>query len=425
MERGVGPVRGFFGWKVVAAAFTLAVFGWGIGFYGMSVFLHALHQGRGWPVGVVSAAITWHYLSSAALITWLPAAYARFGVAAVTRAGVVACALGLLGWALAAEPWQLFLAAPVSGAGWAATGGVAVNAAVAPWFDRRRPAALALAYNGASVGGVVFAPLWAGLIAGYGFPAAAAAVGTLTVAVLWPLAGRFFRPAPDTLGLRPDGVAVPATAAATASIRPVATAAAPPPGGRLGRDVRFITLCAGFAIALFARVGLVTQLFSLLAPMLGEAGAGGALSLLTACSVAGRSALGVVLRPEAGRVAAALNLAVQLAGMAALLAAPSSPGGTVALLLLGCGLFGLGLGNQVTLPPIIAQAEFPPALVGRVVALVVATNQAFYAFAPATFGALRDAFGDGAVPVAAALCQAVAMAVVLAGRRRRRAVRRD
>ena len=399
-------VRVFFGWKVVAAAFVLAVFGWGIGFYGPSVFLHALHAERGWPVAVISAAITWHYVAGAALVTRLPAAYARFGVAAVTRTGALACALGLLGWALASEPWQLFLAAPVTGAGWAATGGVAINAVVAPWFDRRRPAALAFAYNGASVGGVLFTPLWAALIAGYGFLAAVAVVGVLTVLVLWPLAGRFFRPGPAALGLHPDGAETPP---------PPRPALAPPRGGALFRDVRFVTLSLAFSVALFAQVGLVTQLFSLLAPTLSEAGAGGAFSLLTACSVIGRTVLGSVLRPGAARAASALNLAVQIGGMAALLVA--LPTGSVPLLLLGCALFGLGLGNLTSLPPVIAQAEFPPALVGRVVALVVATNQAFYAAAPGVFGALREAWGDGAVPAAAAACQAAAVLVVLAGRR--------
>jgi hypothetical protein len=43
----------FFGWKVVAAAFVVAVFAWGIGFYGPPVFLHALHAGRGWPVSMI------------------------------------------------------------------------------------------------------------------------------------------------------------------------------------------------------------------------------------------------------------------------------------------------------------------------------------------------------------------------------------
>ncbi len=35
-------MRGFYGWTVVAAAFVVAVFGWGVGFYGPPVFLQAV-----------------------------------------------------------------------------------------------------------------------------------------------------------------------------------------------------------------------------------------------------------------------------------------------------------------------------------------------------------------------------------------------
>jgi hypothetical protein len=38
--------RGFYGWRVVAGAFVLAVFGWGMGFYGPPVFLHAVQEAR-------------------------------------------------------------------------------------------------------------------------------------------------------------------------------------------------------------------------------------------------------------------------------------------------------------------------------------------------------------------------------------------
>jgi hypothetical protein len=40
----------------------------------------------------------------------------------------------------------------------------AVNAIVSPWFARDRPAALAAAYHGANVGGIIFSPLRAAAI---------------------------------------------------------------------------------------------------------------------------------------------------------------------------------------------------------------------------------------------------------------------
>ncbi len=410
------PRRGvFFGWRVVAAAFVVAVFAWGTGFYGPSVFLHALHEGRGWPVSTISAAITCHFLLSAAIGTRLPALHNRFGIAATTRAAAVATALGALAWALAAEPWPLFHAALLSGAGWAGTNAAAISAMVAPWFERCRAAALAMAFNGASVGGVVFAPLWALLIADWGFTAAAAAIGAAMVAAVWWLAGRYLRPTPVGMGLAPDadgpGVDAPPTPEPSGTARPPL-----PTGAAAWRDRRFATLSIAFALGLFAQIGLVAHLFSLLAPALGAAGAGGAVSLTTACAVLGRTLLGALLPARADRrVAAAANFAVQVAGSLALLA---SGGSSVPLLLLGCVLFGLGVGNMISLPPLIAQAEFARGDVARVVALVFAFTQAVFAFAPAGLGALRDAADAGWAPVlAAALVQAGAAAAVLAGRK--------
>src|SRR3954453_12000704 len=88
----------FFGWRVVAAAFTLAVLSWGINFYGPSVYLHALHAREGWSLALISAAITLHFLASGAIVTRLPTLHRRFGLVAVTRAGLLACAAGALAW---------------------------------------------------------------------------------------------------------------------------------------------------------------------------------------------------------------------------------------------------------------------------------------------------------------------------------------
>jgi MFS family permease len=406
-------VAPFFGWRVAWAAFAVAVFAWGVGFYGPSVFLHALHEGRGWPVSTISAAITVHFLLSAGIVARFPDLQRRFGLVVTTRAGGVLAGLGVALWATAPAAWLLFPAALVSGAGWALTSGAAINAMVAPWFDRRRPAAISLAFNGASVGGVLFAPLWALLIARLGFPAAATLTGAAMAAALWWIAGRYFRATPAVLGQRPDGEVT--MQGANAAPSPTLADRPPLPAGAAAwRDRRFATLSAAFALGLFAQIGLIAHLFSLLAPALGEAGAGLAVSLATACAVLGRTLVGALLPARADRrVVAALNFAVQVGGCLALLAA----GGTsVPLLLLGCVLFGLGIGNLVSLPPLIAQTEFARADVGRVVALVTAANQAVFAFAPAVLGAVRDATGwTGAPILLAALVQVTAAAVVLAG----------
>jgi MFS family permease len=186
----------YFGWKVVGAAFAVAVFGFGIGFYGPSVFLRTLHGGRGWPISLVSAAITAHFISSALCTAYLPEAYDRWGVTRVTQAGAVCAAVGIVLWAAAPAPWLLFPIALISGAGSAATTGAAINAIVAPWFDKERPKALSMAFNGASVGGLLFTPLWVALIDRLGFAVAAVLVGGVAVAILWPVSIRYLGPPP-------------------------------------------------------------------------------------------------------------------------------------------------------------------------------------------------------------------------------------
>jgi hypothetical protein len=153
--------------------------------------------------------------------------------------------------------------------------------------------------------------------------------------------------------------------------------------------------------------------------VLGEQGAGIAAGLATACAIAGRTALGWLLPSGANRRhATAANYALQLCGSLVLL---SAGGASVTLLLLGVVLFGLGLGNATSLPPLVAQQDFAPADTARVVALVTAISQATYAFAPAVFGALRDvggATGSGAALlfITAALVQLAAAGTVLLGR---------
>jgi len=394
----------YFGWKVTWAAFAIAACGAGAGFYGPSVFLPVLHATRGWTISMISAAITTHFLVSAAIIIYLPELHRRFPLAGVTQAGALSCALGIITWSTAQTPWQLFAAALLTGAGWASTSSAAINAMVARWFDRERPKALSLALNGASIGGVLFPPIWIALIANLGFAPSGMLVGATVVAIIWPLAYRFLRPLPSDLDLNNE---------ADAEVDRLATEPAAPSKSRsaLLRDPRFITMAASFALGMFAQIGLVAHLIARLTPELGARGAAGALSLITLCAILGRTLLGWFLGNHDRRRIAALNFLIQSIGVLLL-----AIGGGAPLLLVGCVLFGLPGGNHLTLPPLIAQQEFDAADVAKVVALSVAISQGALAFGPAAFGVLHDATGSYALPFAlAAIADVLAALGLFAG----------
>lgn len=378
--------------RVVWTAFVVGMFGFGVGFYGPGIYLVALHRSHGWPIATISLAITAHFLLGALLVTVLPDIYRRFGAAATTVSGAVLAAAGAIAWTHAREPWQLVPALLLSGAGWSAMNGAALNLIVAPWFERDRPQAISTAFNGASIGGLLFAPLWTVLIAYSGLEAAGAMMAFATVTIVCPLAWLVLRRSP-----------------------PAAASKAVPPTTRralLGQP-GFQTLSAAFALGMFVQIGLFAHLIARLEPAFGKTIAAFAISLATLCAVLGRSLMGRLLAGHDRRFAAAANFLVQAVGTLLL-----ALGEGTAPLALGCVLFGLGVGNLTSLPPLIAQREFRPADVGAVVALVTALNQAVFAFAPAIFGGVRDV--TGAYPkafLAGAVLQAVAACIIVLGRR--------
>ena len=310
------------------------------------MFLHAVAQRSGWSLALVSGAVTLHFLTGAAVVANLPRIYRRVGVPATTATGAVLLALGVCGWSQAQAPWQLYGAALVSGSGWVALGPAAVNALIAPWFARRRPAALSMAYNGASLGGVLFSPLWVFLIAQAGFPGRAM--------------GRTDHGDADrgavALGIHRDP-AEPGPASRWRSRRGIDKRGpgVPERVPSLRRDRAFLSLAAGMALGLVAQIGLIAHLLSALAPLLGAQTAGIAMGLATAAAIAGRTLVGWLMPAGADRrVVACAAYGVQLCGSLVLALAP----GQIWAAWLGVLLFGSGIGNATSLPPLIAQTEF-------------------------------------------------------------------
>ncbi|MBN9047753.1 MAG: MFS transporter [Rhizobiales bacterium] len=403
----IGTRVNFYGWRVVAAAFIVAAFGWGIGFYGPPVYLDTIVRTRGWSVAIVSGAVSLHFLIGALVIANLPALHRRYGLPNVTIFGATLLALGVLGWGLAETPRQLFMATLLSGAGWPALGAAAVNAIVSPWFVRKRPSALSTAYNGASIGGVIFSPLWVTLIAWVGFVQAAVIICGVMFFTIITLAVTVLRKTPESLGQLPDGETIPE--GGVAQPEPIGVAKVT----YLSRDAAFITLSLGMALTLFAQIGLLAHLVSLLVPSLGVEGAGLAAGLSTAAAILGRQLVGWFMPAHADRrIIASISLLVQVLGCICLLST-ANDGGFV--MIAGVTLMGLGIGNATSLPPLIAQVEFSKLDTARVVALIVAISQATYAFAPAIFGFVRQSFSEEALYITTIAVQIAAIVAYMIG----------
>jgi hypothetical protein len=153
-------------------------------------------------------------------------------------------------------------------------------------------AALATAYNGASVGGVVLSPLWVALIGALGFPAAAAFIGGARALALWVLAGRCLAHGPAALGQqrRRDD-------AGTVAARPPSPHAAAPRQA-LWRNRALATARPRHLTRLSRRSGSSRTCSRLLVAPFGAQLAGFAAGLATASAVVGRTGPGVAQRPR-------------------------------------------------------------------------------------------------------------------------------
>jgi MFS family permease len=147
-------------WWVVGCAFLLALWGWGLGFYGLSVYLVSLRAVRPWSTSQISAAFTAYYLGGAVLTIFAGDVFRRVGPRAAVTTGALAMSAAVAVLPVITALWQLYVAMAALAVAWAGMSLAAVNILVAPWFPepRDRGKALSLALTGASAGACSWRP---------------------------------------------------------------------------------------------------------------------------------------------------------------------------------------------------------------------------------------------------------------------------
>jgi MFS family permease len=373
------------GWAVVIACGIIAAFSWGLGFYGLGVYLHALNHLHGWSTGLISVAVTLYYALSAGCLVVVGGIIDRHGPRGVLTYGVLtmAAAVALLG--LITTPWQLFAVYVLMATAWSCLGSTGLSSTLLPWFGRRQGLALTLALTGASVGGMVLVPILVALVQAHGFRFATAAVSLALLALglplVWLVIGERPTPVQVATELRRDGGGAPGREG-TRGVK-VWTRQ------EVLRVPRLWTLMVPFALALAAQVGFLVHQISVLEPYLGESRAALTVSATTVAALLGRIAIGLLSDRVDLRTLSALNIGAQGAALAVMAAWPSST-----VLVAASLVFGLGVGNLITFPPLLAREEFGQRSFGTVFGLVGAATQAGVALGPGLIGVLHDALGS-------------------------------
>lgn len=389
------------GWRVVLACFLLALAIFGFALYGQGVYLVELQRLNGWPASLVAGASTLSLLIGNVIVIFTDEIVRRIGLKRLVLAGIACLAAAMVSIACAAAPWQLYAAFALMSLGWVGMGTVVISTVVGAWFEKRRGLAISLAFLGASSGGVVMTPLLVVLVAHVGFQPAMLIAGAIMLAVLVPVTFAWIAlPSPSAIA--------PAAAADQAAQRPGGISR-----GQMMRRSAFWTIAAPFALGVAAQVGFIVHQIAMLEPKMGPVGAGFAVSVMTSMALAGRLLLGMVADRLNPRVASAASLLSQAAALLTIRLTDDPH-----LLLAASAVFGLSVGNLITLPPLIIHREFEAASFTVVMGLFTAISGTVGALGPAMLGLARGWSGD--YGLALSLCIALEMlaaAIVARGRR--------
>ncbi len=351
----------FYGWAMVAVAFVTQFISAGVIFYTFGIALKEwtveFDAGRLGVSGI-------HFV-----MPWAGAAMAPFvGRLASTGhlrllipAGAVAAGLGFCAISQATSLWQLYVVYPLLMAYAAGTlSGVGASTLVVNWFSRTRATALGISQIGASVGGMVMAPLAVSLFGSHGWRTVYLGFGLVILAIApllaWLIVGR-----PADRGLYPDGVAAP-TAPFGSTVAPGASSPAkgsPPVAGSARSALRDTNL---WLIAFITGVGfmLSSVVVTHLVAMATDAGveplrASRLLAIMATVAAFGKIAFGRLADRAGERTAYAVAIVLEVIALGGILLLPTS------LALEGItAVLGLGIGGNLPLSAALIARTFGP-----------------------------------------------------------------
>jgi MFS family permease len=364
---------------VVLTCFLAALFLFGFGLYGHGVYIAELQRLRGWPAALISGASTLSFLISNITATFTSELVARLGPKRLMLIGVAALGASTTLLAFVTEPWQLYAAFILMSLGWIGMGTVVIATVVIFWFVHRRGLAISLAFNGASCGGVIVAPLLVLLVGQIGFTAAMLIATAVMLLVLVPVILAWIGPQPAA-GKPTDHI--PGRAQVPGAESQISRAT-------VVRRLAFWTITMPFALALLAQIGFIVHQIALLEPKIGRAGAGFAVALTTFMAVIGRLCLGLVVDRLDPRSIAAVSLCSQAAALLAVMQIDNVPS-----LFAASAVFGFSVGNLITLPPLIIHREFDSNAFTVVMGLSTAISGTIGALGPGLIGLVRSWSSD-------------------------------
>jgi MFS family permease len=343
----------------------------GLALYGLPFFYDFMVTEFGWSRARVTSGNALSKLVVGPLFGFLVGWMVdRFGPRRMMLAGIVMAGAALVGLSFMTALWMFYLFYLFNALGYVCGGPLPNQVLISRWFDRARGKAMGFVYVGIGLGGALVPWLAHGLIEAYGWHVALRIIGLLIIGLSFPLA--FF------VTEAPAHGASTVTRDVAHSIRPIL------------RNPYFYLLAIG-SMCSIAAVGGTNQHLKLylgLDMRMPQGEIASIVSLVLASSILGRLIMGW-LADRLPRKHVML-LIYSLVGLAIpLLFFADRPG----VLYLFCFIFGIGLGGEYMIIPLMAGDLFGVRVLGRVMGVILTADGVAEATAPMLVGYLRDTSG--------------------------------
>ena len=389
--------------RIAFTSFTVLFAIVGLALYGLPFYYDFMVRDFGWSRTVVTSGNAISKLMIGPLFGFAAGWIVdRFGPRRLMIAGILMAGAALVGLAHMTALWMFYACYVLNALGYVCGGPLPNQVLLTRWFDKARGKAMGVAYLGIGIGGYLVLRLSPRLVQAFGWRGALQALGIVVVAIALPLAW-FAKDQPDGVAAeRPDRRAEPRHAVTI---------------GGVFRDPAFYLLAVG-SMCSIAAVGGANQhlkLFLSLDLQYSQESAASIASTVLACSIAGRLLMGWLADRLARKHVMLLIYALVAGSMALLFNVHSSRA-----LYLFAVVFGLGLGGEYMIVPLIAAELFGVRVLGRLLGVILTADGVAEATAPMLVGHLRDTSGSyrSAFVLLIAIALTGTVAIALLPRRR-------
>jgi sugar phosphate permease len=385
----------------VAVTAFLALFSLvGIATYGLPFFYDFFVKDLGWTRAEVTSGNAFSRLVVGPVFGFIAGWIVdRFGPRRLMLVGILIAGAALVGLGAVSTIGFFYVCYLLNALGYVCGGPLPNQVLLSRWFDRNRGKAMGFAYLGIGVGGTIVPLLAYWLTTEFGWRSALQILGALMIVIAFPMAW-FVRDAPDDAD-RSDA----------AQARPEAPAS-PGAMGAILRSPAFYLLAVGSMCSIGAVGGTMQnlKLFFSLDVKLPQAEVAQVMSLVLAGSLIGRIVMGFLAdRWARKRVMLLIYLLVALAIPLLFLGHRAEARWAFAL------LFGIGLGGDYMIIPLMAADLFGVKALGRLMGIVLTADSVAESTSPMLVAAIRDRTGsyEGGFAVLVSLAAIGALAVAL------------